>query len=254
MLRVKVVDDTPRPATRWTPAACDAMGYGRTIAIPARSAVPGLRVEDLAGYAHFVRPPDGLATIDIQDGWTLVARVVVEESETGRWQRSMDEGRRGRPGHEQGQDRPPAFDGPANVTGGDDIRNVQVNGTPAKCLSQHGQRSRVLVWTLGKDGLTLVVNETEKHTARRSGSPRRCALRRRFAYPSAIPEPLQEHQSDGGRPRKFSDSPPARQQHPAGSRTSRRSRARPRGQAQPAVTERTEARCSSPKPGPDVEL
>ena len=31
-LRVKVVDDTPRPTTQ-TPVACDAIGYGQTIAI-----------------------------------------------------------------------------------------------------------------------------------------------------------------------------------------------------------------------------
>jgi hypothetical protein len=161
-LRVKVVDDTPRAASGPTEAACDAIGYGRTIAIDLDQPFHGSRVEDLAGYVHFVRPPDGLATIDVPNGWTLVAQRDVEESQTGRWQRTWTKGGAADPGSSKGKiDVYQAFDGPANVTGGDEVRGVQVNGTPATLYRNAPDGELVLVWMVGGDGLGLVVNEAD---------------------------------------------------------------------------------------------
>jgi hypothetical protein len=159
-LRVKVVDDTPRPTTQ-TPVACDAIGYGQTIAIRLDRPFLGSRVEDLAGYVHFVRPPDGLATIAVPDGWTEATQRDVEESPIGRWQRTWTKGGAADPGTSKGRiDLYQAFDGPASVTGGDEVRDVQVGGTPAK-LYRNTDGELVLVWTLGTDGLALVVNEAD---------------------------------------------------------------------------------------------
>jgi len=159
-LRVKVVDDPPRPATQ-PPVACDAIGYGRTIAIRLDRPFLGSRVEDLAGYVHFVRPPDGLATIAVPDGWTLVAQRDVEESPTGRWQRTWTKGGAADPATSQGRiDLYQAFDGSADVTGGDDVSDAKVNGTPAT-LYRNTDGELVLVWSLDGDGLALVVNDTD---------------------------------------------------------------------------------------------
>jgi len=159
-LRVKVVDDTPRPATQ-TPVACDAIGYGRTIAIRLDRPFLGSRVEDLAGYVHFVRPPDGLATIAVPDGWTQVTQRDVEESPTGRWQRTWTKGGAADPATSQGRiDLYQAFDGSADVTGGDDVSDAKVNGTPAT-LYRNTDGELVLVWSLNGDGLALVVNDTD---------------------------------------------------------------------------------------------
>ena len=85
----------------------------------------------------------------------------VEESPTGRWQRTWTKGGAADPGTSKGKiDLYQAFDGPANVTGGDEVRDVQVGGTPAK-LYRNTDGELVLVWTLGTDGLALVVNEAD---------------------------------------------------------------------------------------------
>jgi len=162
-LRVKVVDDTPRPASGPTQVACDAMGYGRTIAIHLDRPFPGFRVEDLAGYVHFVRPPDGLATIDVPDGWTLVAQGDTEESTSGRWQRTWTRGGPPDPATSRGQIALyQSFDSPADPTGGGgDLSRVQVNGTPAALYPNPADGQLGLVWTVGGDGMGLIVNEAD---------------------------------------------------------------------------------------------
>lgn len=164
VLRVKVVDDTPVPPPTPTPQipfACDLVGYGQTIAIRLDRPFLGSRVEDLAGGVHLVRPPDGLAAIDVPDGWTLVAQRDADESPTGRWQRTWTKGG-SNPGPTKGRiDLYQAFDSPANVTGGDEVRTVHVNGTPATLYRNAPDGELVLVWMLGGDGLGLVVNEAD---------------------------------------------------------------------------------------------
>ena len=86
----------------------------------------------------------------------------VEESETGRWQRTWTKGGAADPASSKGKiDLYQAFDGPANVTGGDEVRDVQVNGTPATLYRNAPDGELVLVWMLGSDGLALVVNEAD---------------------------------------------------------------------------------------------
>ena len=47
------------------------------------------------------------------------------------------------------------------MTGGDEVRGVQVNGTPATLYRNAPDGELVLVWMLGGDGLGLVVNEAD---------------------------------------------------------------------------------------------
>lgn len=165
VLRVKVVDDTPAPpptATPQIPFACDLVGYGQSIAIRLDRPFQGFRVEDLAGYVHFLRPPDGLATIDVPDGWTLAAQRDTEESPGGRWQRTWTKGGPPDPATSKGQIALyQSFDSPANVTGGDELSGVQVNGAPATLYRNPPDGELALVWTVGGDGMGLIVNEAD---------------------------------------------------------------------------------------------
>jgi len=54
-----------------------------------------------------------------------------------------------------------AFGGPAGITGGEEVRSVEVNGTPATLYRYAPDGELVLVWALGDYGLALVVNETD---------------------------------------------------------------------------------------------
>jgi hypothetical protein len=161
VLEVKVVDDTPQaPLQEGT--ACDALGYGRTVTIELDRAFGGSRVHDAAGYVHFVRPPEGLADITVPAGWTLATQSDVQESPTGRWQRTWTMGGAANPATSKGKiDLYQAFGGPAGVTGGDEVRQVQVNGAPATLYRSAPDGELVLVWMVDSDGMALVVNETE---------------------------------------------------------------------------------------------
>ena len=54
-----------------------------------------------------------------------------------------------------------AFDGPVNVSGGEEHRTVTVNGVPASLDRFAPDGELVLVWSLGHDGLALVADETD---------------------------------------------------------------------------------------------
>jgi hypothetical protein len=54
-----------------------------------------------------------------------------------------------------------AFDGPVNVTGGDQQGTVTVNGRAATLYRNAPDGELVLVWRLGSDELALVANETD---------------------------------------------------------------------------------------------
>ena len=159
-LESKIVDDTPRAPG--APVACNDMGYGRTVTIDLAARFLGVKVRDLAGYIHFVGPPEGLAKLRVPPRWTLAAESDVGESPTGRWQRTWTMGEPPALGTSKGKiDLYQAFDGPANVTGGEEVRSVQVNGTAATLYRFAPDGELVLVWKLGDDGLALVVNETD---------------------------------------------------------------------------------------------
>jgi hypothetical protein len=157
-LEAAVVDVTTPPARPG-----DAIGFGRQVTVELPAPFLGSRLIDLAGYVHFVRAPAGLAELrGLPAGWLLRSSGDVQESPTGRWQRTYSR----LPNPEIGMSRNridfyQAFDGAAGVTGGEEQRTVTVNGQPAELYRFAPDGELVLVWTLGSDGLALVVNERD---------------------------------------------------------------------------------------------
>jgi hypothetical protein len=157
-LEAAVVDVTTPPARPG-----DAIGFGRQVTVELPAPFLGSRLIDLAGYVHFVRAPAGLAELrGLPAGWLLRSSGDVQESPTGRWQRTYSR----LPNPEIGTSRNridfyQAFDGAAGVTGGEEQRTVTVNGQPAELYRFAPDGELVLVWTLGSDGLALVVNERD---------------------------------------------------------------------------------------------
>ena len=160
-LYVTVVDVTPAGPDGETPGPCDAMAYGRTVAVTLPEPFAGYRVQDLAGYVHFLRAPPGLAELaGLPDPWRLTSEADVDSSPTGRWVRTwtLDGDTAEGPGR---LDLYQAFAGPADVMGGDSGRPVPVHGTPATLYRYEPTGELVLVWSLEGDGLALVANEAD---------------------------------------------------------------------------------------------
>lgn len=154
------VEESRRPAqTEGT--ACDAMGHARSLQVGLAEPFSGSVWRDLNGYVHFLTPPDGLVELaGLPDGWELRAGRDVEESPTGRWERTYS------PDPSLGDAIQSvvlyqSFDGPANVTGGTEERQVVVNGRPATLYRWPPNGELVLVWRLGNDGLALVAYEQQ---------------------------------------------------------------------------------------------
>ena len=163
VLEAKIVDDTPREPGA-TPVACDAMGFTRRLQVTLERPYDGFRVDDLAGYVHFLRSPDGLARLaGLPPGWTLARESDVQESPTGRWQRTWtrDDGASQLGNSKDTIDLLQAFEGPVRTTGGDEQRQVEVNGTPGVLYRHAPSGELVVVWTIGDDGFALVVNEAD---------------------------------------------------------------------------------------------
>ena len=164
VLEAKIVDDTPQALAPGTPVACDAVGHTRRVQVQLAEPFDGTRVQDLAGGVHFVRAPDGLAELTgLPPGWTLVRESNVQESPTGRWQRTWtrDGGSAALGSSKDTIDLYQAFDGPADVTGGDERRQIEVNGGPGVLYRYAPAGELVLVWKLEDDGFALVVNESD---------------------------------------------------------------------------------------------
>lgn len=148
----------PRPTEPW---GCDDLGYDRHLEVSLDEPFIGTVWRDLAGYRHFLAPPDGLVELTgLPAGWELRAGRDVEDSPTGRWERSYspdptlaDKTKR--------VDLYQSFDGPVNVTGDAAARQVTVNGQPATLYRSSSTGELVLVWRLGNDGLALVAYEQE---------------------------------------------------------------------------------------------
>ena len=82
-------------------------------------------------------------------GWTLKLERDVEESPTGRWQRTWTRAGAPDPQTSKGKiDLYQAFGGPADVTGGDEISHVLVNGNDATLYRFAPDGELVLVWGL----------------------------------------------------------------------------------------------------------
>ena len=118
---------------------------------------------DLAGNTHFIRPPDGLAVLTGLPGdWQLRTQKDVEDSPAGRWLRvyapTADPPLDISKGH---LDLYQAFGRAADVSGGDEHRDVMVNGNPALLYRNAPDGELVLVWLLGGNGMALVANEAD---------------------------------------------------------------------------------------------
>ena len=158
-LAVAIVDVTPpRPSV-----ICTAEGYGRSVAVRLPVPFVGSRIDDLAGYVHFLRAPTGLAELGgLPAGWLLRAEADVAESPTGRWLRTYSPAAVPPTGTSKGRiDLYQAFGGPASVSGGEEHRTVTVNGQRATLYRSPPDGELVLEWMLGTDGLALVANETD---------------------------------------------------------------------------------------------
>jgi hypothetical protein len=161
VLEVSVVEQVVpgRPAI-----ACDAIGFGRTLALDLPEPFFGSTVRDVTGYTHFVSRPDGLVELrQLPAGWELRSEEDVPESTTGRWRRTyMLPGREAVPGGSRWRlDVYQAFDGPVEVSGGEDVGRVHVNGQAATLYRHAPTRELVLVWALDGDGLALVANQED---------------------------------------------------------------------------------------------
>ncbi len=147
---------TPRPDG--VLLTCGAMGYPRTASVELDRPFLGTVVRDLAGGTHLVEPPAGLVVLrDLPAAWELVAEEDVPESPTGRWMRrwALDGDL------EHTMELYQAFDGPASVTGGQEITRVDVGDETGTLYRQREVGELVLVWFVGTDGVALVANERD---------------------------------------------------------------------------------------------
>jgi hypothetical protein len=154
------VEESRRPApTEGT--ACDAVGHARSLDVNLDEPFTGSVWRDLNGYVHFLAPPDGLVELaGLRDGYELRAQRDVEESPTGRWERTYSPDP-SLADATQGVVLYQSFDGPVNVTGGNEESQVVVNGRPATLYRHAPNGELVLVWRLGNDGLALVAYEQQ---------------------------------------------------------------------------------------------
>lgn len=154
-----------RPPRPEEPRPCDAIGFGRSLDVELSEPFTGSAWRDLYGpYLHFLAPPEGLVELTgLPVGWALRAERDVEESPTGRWERTYSP-------DASLADRTKtvtlyqSFGGPVNVTGGTEERQVEVNGQNATLYRWPPNGELVLVWRLGNDGLALVAYESEFST------------------------------------------------------------------------------------------
>jgi hypothetical protein len=140
---------------------CDAIGYARELTIALDGPFGGNTVYDMAGYTHFLAPPPGLVKVDgLPKGWSLRTSRDVEESPTGRWQRIWS------PVADPTKDDPQvsliqAIGGPSDVSGGNETRQVTINGLPATLWRFAPTGELLLTWQFGADGMALVANERD---------------------------------------------------------------------------------------------
>jgi len=151
----------PRPSAQ----SCDAIGFERSLEVVLSEPFTGSAWRDLYGpYLHFLAPPEGLVELTgLPAGWVLRVGRDVEESPTGRWERTYS------PDASLADATKTvvlyqSFGGPVNVTGGTEQRQVDVNGKSATLYRNPPNGELVLVWRLGNDELALVAYESEFST------------------------------------------------------------------------------------------
>ncbi len=130
------VEESRRP-TPTEGTGCDALGHARSLEVDLDEPFTGSVWRDLNGYVHFLAPPDGLVELaGLPEGWELRAQRDVEQSPTGRWERTYSPDP-SLADATQSVVLYQAFDGPVNVTGGSEESQVVVNGRPATCIATH---------------------------------------------------------------------------------------------------------------------
>jgi uncharacterized protein YndB with AHSA1/START domain len=169
--RAEIVGDTlvvalfgvDRPKVPLPPmAACPGAGYQRSLDIELTEPFTGYRVEDLAGYVHFLSRPEGLIGLSLPDGWLLREERNISMSPTGRWQRTYSPLARLPAGGIAGRlELYQAFDGSTYVLDGDDRSIVSVNGAPAVLWRSFTEGEFGLQWMHGRDGLAIVASEAD---------------------------------------------------------------------------------------------
>jgi hypothetical protein len=159
MLQAKVVNDTPTFPSQGGDVMCDAVGYGRRIAIYLPKPYGGTRLRDLAGVDHFVRPPDGLVKLRVPSGWTQdIGQEEPLDHQTlwfRAWTREGADAANGTGLLQLHQ----AFSAPADIVDATGGRAVKVKGASATLYRNASSGELVVTWMLGRDGLALVANE-----------------------------------------------------------------------------------------------
>jgi hypothetical protein len=141
--------------------ACDAMGYEREVTVDLAEPFTGIDVRDLVGFTSFLGRPPGLAELTaLPNGWGVRSEGDLPESPSGRWSRIYS------PAVDPMTSDPrleviQAFDGPADVSGGEEQSVVSVAGFEATLYRHAPSGELVLVWRPGPDGLALVANEKD---------------------------------------------------------------------------------------------
>ena len=148
----------PHPLDLPRNAACELIGYPRTLLVQLDEPFHGTSVRDLAGPLILLERPAGLYEISgLPQGWFLRSEESLPDSSTGRWSRMFS------PVAEPGPTDSSiqviqAFGGPANTIGGDIQPPVLINGVQATFYLHAPSGEMVLVWTIGDDGVALVGN------------------------------------------------------------------------------------------------
>ena len=142
---------------------CAAVGARRRLDVALARPFRGVRIQDLAGQVLFVGSPPGLAVVrGMPPGWRLAAEQDVPESPGGRWQRTYSNRATLPPSGDSGRlELFQAFGSAAGVSGGEEVRDIKVNGVPATLFRSPDVGELVLVWSVDGDGLALVASEVD---------------------------------------------------------------------------------------------
>jgi len=134
------------------------MGLGRSLRPELDRPFDGSIWRDVSGpYVHFLAAPSGLATFDVPEGWRLIDEGDLEDSPTGRWQRTYAP--RADAPVEQTLSIYQSFEGPVNVTGGEETASVTVGGRQGTAYRHVPTGEIVLVWPWGAGELAMSANE-----------------------------------------------------------------------------------------------